>query len=405
MFTDAQFKQIESAWIARKEPQPLNRHCLEEVSRVVFYASLRREEERPIEVRVSVVDRASLVDRKCFAPSVHFLPIDPEPEFTVDAVVKMSGAMDTRNSSLIVVSEENKYFVAGIAFFGWRASYLDAEAGHCPAPHTLTLVARQPGQLLIGHADGVVARFIDGRISLVEPTPFGTSILSAEFERRIREHEGFKKYPTSYWGAYTACLERLLVLAESRGHGGTILWVPKDRLNTLADFVDVRRKFADSPDIAKSLDQILDADRLVHRVIDAHRAKQSFISGLDSMSIPIRSVHFKKAINEHLAMLAQLTRVDGALVIDEFLRPIGFSAVIKTTPEWTGPIVNMSRLTPGPVDLTKFGTRHRSAVTFVANCVGAIALVISQDGAVRGMVRTNDQVGFWPDCFGSVFLN
>lgn len=372
---------------------------------MAFFASLRREEERPVEIRFSLVERSKLERGEALSSSNKFLPFASEPELTVDVLVKLAGALDTRNSSLVVVREGRGYRVAGIAFFGWRASFLDPEPTSFPPPWSLTIVARQPGQLAIAHEGSVFARYIDGKIVPVEVTPMHVGQLSALIESRVRQHPGYQQHPDSYQGAYTACLERLLGLAEARGHGGAILWVPGELTAALPAIVDIRRSFLSAPDITAELTGIGAVNAHVHQVLDlAKNPRGPQWRATDALGIGFRGVGHRRLINDHLTLLAQLTRVDGALVIDEYLRPLGFSAVIKMTPEWTGPVENMSSLERGSVDLTKFGTRHRSAVTFAANSPGSIAFVISQDGAIRGMTRIGPKVLFWPDCLGSTAL-
>jgi hypothetical protein len=404
MLTDSQLEQIRALWQSRNKTDPLDLKQLHELLKIAFFASLRREEERPVEVRFSLLDREKLQGGEGLSTTTRFLPLSPEPDFSTDVLVKLSGALDTHNSSLIIVRNGPKYSVAGIAFFGWRSSYLDPETASCPPPWSLTVMARQPGHLAIAHQGSVFARYVDGTILPVEFNPLATSQLTTLIGKTIESHPGFLRHRQSYEGAYSACIDRLLALAEARGHGGTILWVPTALVPALPDWVDIRRRFDSAPDITNELAGIGETDANVHEVLKrAQTPGAGEWRAIDAMGIGYRGISHRRRVNEHLALLAQLTRVDGALVIDDYLRPLGFSAVIRTTQEWAGPVEGMSRLAPGLVDLTKFGTRHRSAVTFAANCAGSIAFVISQDGAVRGMTRLDSKVLFWPDCLDRSF--
>ncbi len=56
-------------------------------------------------------------------------------------------------------------------------------------------------------------------------------------------------------------------------------------------------------------------------------------------------------------------------------------------------------------DLSKYGTRHNSAIDFVAAVPGTIAFVVSQDGPIRGFVlKDQDTILCWPDCTTSMFI-
>lgn len=405
MFSESLINQIEQTWNRRSKP-PLNRHHLAEIMRIVFFASIRREEGRDVAIRASVIPREALGQSQTFAPCVRFLPIQPEPIFSVDLAAKLSGALDTRSSSFIIVPDGQQFKVAGIAYFGRHASALDPDPSSCPAPQTLTIAARQPGHLLIAYGNGLIGRVTDGEFTPGEPTPLVKSKLGDAIYNRITQHQGFRMHEMSYWHLYSRCLTRLLTFASARGHGGSILWVPTSGVENLASCVDIRRRFASASDIAQPLHEILDAEIRERTASSSIRGGQCppFVP-VDMMAAPVLRDKYKRHLNEHLALLAQLSCIDGALVVDEFLRPLGFSAVIKLEPEWTGPVVSQSTVSPGAIDLSKVGTRHKSAVAFAANCSGAIAFVLSQDGPVRGIMRAGAEVWWWPDCFSSVFLD
>ncbi len=404
MFSDPLINQIEQAWTHRSKPA-MNKQYLAELMRIVFFASLRREEGQEVAIRIAVIEREQLGREQFFAPCLRFLPFLPEPELSVDLAVKLSGALDTRTSTLVAVPNGQSFKVAGIAYFGPHASRLDPDPSSCPAHQALSVVARQPGQLLIAYANGLIGRVTDGKFIAGEPTPLVSSKLGGALLDRVKAHRGFQKHEIAYWQYYSAALERLLELSAARGHGGTILWVPNEATNLISTHVDVRRPFSAAPDISEPLDEILNADAREHAIRPKVSGPSPAFVPVDAVAAPVLRNIYKRRINEHLALLAQLTCVDGALIVDELLRPLGFSAVIKQSPEWTGPVVSKSQVSPGQVDLTKVGTRHKSAVTFAANCAGAVAFVVSQDGPVRGIMRSGDEVWWWPDCFSSVFLD
>ena len=48
-----------------------------------------------------------------------------------------------------------------------------------------------------------------------------------------------------------------------------------------------------------------------------------------------------------------------------------------------------------PINLRKFGTRHRSAYRFCMSVPGSLAFIISQDGDIRVMHSSADDVFLW----------
>jgi DNA integrity scanning protein DisA with diadenylate cyclase activity len=92
------------------------------------------------------------------------------------------------------------------------------------------------------------------------------------------------------------------------------------------------------------------------------------------------------ALTDSIQMIAAATRVDGAVVLTDRLRLVGFGGEI-VVPESSLSTLYFAR--PGDDDtvdqqsLDTVGTRHRSAARFVQALPEAIAVVVSQDGAVR----------------------
>jgi len=93
---------------------------------------------------------------------------------------------------------------------------------------------------------------------------------------------------------------------------------------------------------------------------------------------------------------AQASSVDGAVVLDAALSVLGFRVELcaredERLPECVALDPESSEPRPmGPVRLTAFGTRHRSAARFCARVPGAVAMVVSQDGETRELMRLPD---------------
>jgi len=86
--------------------------------------------------------------------------------------------------------------------------------------------------------------------------------------------------------------------------------------------------------------------------------------------------------------LADLPNVDGCVVLDRGLRLYGFGAEIRVSDEeiegWRCTAAHPDTLAEQePVDMERFGTRHRSATRLCAAVPGTTAFVISQDGDLR----------------------
>lgn len=110
-------------------------------------------------------------------------------------------------------------------------------------------------------------------------------------------------------------------------------------------------------------------------------------------------------IIEYVEYLAQLTCVDGALILNDRLLPLSFGSTLIGRP-WSsnllmGPDVNRNEMLP--IKLLKWH-RHKSAVNFVGSCCGSIAFVISQDGTIAGFTKRDDEnIYGWLDCQGKIW--
>lgn len=107
----------------------------------------------------------------------------------------------------------------------------------------------------------------------------------------------------------------------------------------------------------------------------------------------------EQRLNDLSEFLAGLTQVDGALVITDRLRVLGFGAVIRDLTEVPSQFrcCNDEECQKSEMKLSDgYGTRHRSAIALYRklNCV---VFVISQDGAVKALKSVGEDVCLWPD--------
>ena len=106
--------------------------------------------------------------------------------------------------------------------------------------------------------------------------------------------------------------------------------------------------------------------------------------------------------------LAQLSAVDGALILTRELELVAFGAKLHVPNKWTGKTLEgpdgFGYPSRNAFAAQRYGTRHNSAINFAAECEGSTVFVISQDGPIRAFIRFNeDTVLYWPDCTVSMF--
>jgi hypothetical protein len=108
----------------------------------------------------------------------------------------------------------------------------------------------------------------------------------------------------------------------------------------------------------------------------------------------------EQALSDSIQAVAALSGVDGAIVLTDRFRLLGFGAeVIIPSPSLR--TIKVARDASASVTTTRsietYGTRHRSAFRFCSSYEDAIALVVSQDGGVKAVKRVGPDVLMWPD--------
>jgi hypothetical protein len=106
----------------------------------------------------------------------------------------------------------------------------------------------------------------------------------------------------------------------------------------------------------------------------------------------------ERSVFELSRLIANLTDVDGAVVLDKRLGLLGFGAEVSA--ELPTPArVWRARDTEGrerePYDVESVGTRHRAAFRFVNDHAEGVAIVISHDGGVSFVANRDADVVVW----------
>ena len=119
-------------------------------------------------------------------------------------------------------------------------------------------------------------------------------------------------------------------------------------------------------------------------------------------------IAYRKFACEIIQRIAQLATVDGALVIDTLFNVLAFGAILiapdSEHPALIGPD-GFGNPNGQPFDISRYGTRHRSAFNYSAANHNSTVFVISQDGPIRAFRGDGDSsVLVWPDCNTSMYV-
>jgi len=191
-------------------------------------------------------------------------------------------------------------------------------------------------------------------------------------------------------------LRRAIQLVRGARHGGLILIVDTGDGVEARQLAGLRMKYSLTRDeparrYRTLLFQILEA-------VAATTTKESVGWADFASSSNARFEELEQAIFEQSRVLANLTAIDGALVLDKRFGVLGFGAEVSAelpTPASVWRAVDTEGQLRNPEDIENVGTRHRAAYRFVNDHPNGLAVVISQDGGVSFVAKREQHVVFW----------
>ncbi|GAB0056632.1 hypothetical protein SIID45300_00940 [Candidatus Magnetaquicoccaceae bacterium FCR-1] len=374
------------------------------IMEMVFLAGLKRNEDRPVRVGVSLTNPALLPDKGRAGESI-VLRMSPRQPMTVDTLVKLAPAFDPDTTVLAVWGSEEEPAELEI----WSAIFtthrgrnrFDALPLEQPSPNSLAIITKRTGSLSIYQGDELIARFKSGRFLEPVHNHFTSGLMGWRFLEVVKRHPEFQKLGMKYWHTYRDFIDYLLMETDRRGHGGIIVWLPSDYIDPESHCIIPKHNLTESPDGATLIGELCD----VEHQQELFRKDAAENSSLATICIIGETVlECKRKVIEHAEMLAQMTCVDGALIISDRLRPLSFGAFLSA-PIWQERIIYWKNNKAQHLDrdelFSRYGTRHNATVNFVGHYPGSAAFVISQDGPISGLTKKDDHViHWWPDCLG-----
>jgi hypothetical protein len=352
---------------------------------LAFFASLEREEGAPIRFALA------LVDHEMFAGAANpqywrALAFVQQQAATVAAVAKVASAVDRYQTHIAIGCREGTLQILGLirtgrAYHRFSLGEVDSAAGAGCRP----LVAR------VNDAGVVEVDVGTGR--------FMTIARGAILSSAVNVFDGGRIFDvTARWATqsgltpeiYQKLLRQAIQRLSVRGHGGTILLTEGESWSN----VDFRYRLAVPSDALRDVARVYSGERLGATA----ESEVSVVGNSPSREQLERARLARRAVEQHEFMrdgadfAADLASVDGALVLDTGLRIVGFGAHLLFSDPQDVPVkrapaadaTNASDFT-----LKGFGTRHNSAARYCYNVPGAMAFVVSQDGAISCLFRAS----------------
>ena len=416
----AQF--VRHAWEAAEGvPAPMDRAGLEQVLTVAYQASLLRDEDRPVRLRIVVARPEDFNPRNGppdgLQPLVfnRLLPYAPEELRRLALAAKYHRAL----VGISPTAEGGRFGVWGILQSGpgWVQV---AQGGRGPAP-TLpasALVVRviAPGRIAVGRGGVTLAELRAGVVGGPGMDVFRSSWLPASFAgargelavlhaaARARAQAAGEPWadlgPEVTKLASQAMVRRFLAAMVVSHHGGSIVVLPPEQADEAThDRGPLRLKYAFRDDDARkryrqiilSLLQAIARAGAAAGVSTVDPATYASLRGAEIVAL-------QDAVFEMSQLIAALSEVDGAVVMTKRFELLGFGAEIAgdlPDVQHVARALDLEARDRVMEPVLADGTRHRSAYRLCSRIPEAVAIVVSQDGGVRFVTKHDGEVTFW----------
>jgi hypothetical protein len=402
--------------VALPEQQTLN-----QLLDVCYHASFLVEESRPVTFRAVFLEHTTPIkplEADQSHPTELYLFDAPVP-FTAEELRQVAPAADL-TSVLIAIqctdAGSGALGIVGLVDIGsslWAMSRHERPMGH-GLPDALIIAVTKPGQLTISRGSRPVIRLLDGGLAV----PAGNVCLRGPVGDFFGEAADWfveqacalasQPYHAEVQNddlmlAYTTFVELLLFSATDLGHGGTILFV-SDALSH-EDPRLLNRVHIKYPTPSRRPQEVL-----VHKMAmrlqwqaqygalyEKKAISHSALQGLDALDDAQQDA--VDAVRDLAKFLAGLTAVDGAVLLTDRLRLLGFGAEVLTASKKIDSVRSARSAFADKyteVPMSAFGTRHRSAFRFCSSLEPSVAFIMSQDGGVKAVRQVGRHLVMWP---------
>jgi len=319
---------------------------LRELLDVSFFASLMKEEGEQVSFTIGYISQELGLESKW---SIIRFP-SPQP-LAPETIRRLSPALVPDNVYCGVFPNLDGTLEV------WGLIYLPRLIGQGMRQELLgiTISSYQPGVILVRRSARDIMIYSRGYVTFLDEKE---SLDQTGLRMLLANLVGDEPFPQRF--RIAAQLIRLASVALQAGHGATFLVIPRDTVPNPNSLSQPRIR----------------PDEQSRSLISAALQNPAFESLPD--------------------LLARLSFLDGAMVLDDALNLLGAGAMIEPPSDSAKKDIQVVLLNPAkPKDLSKpisindfsSGARHRSAIQFCDSNPGSVALVVSHDGVMSLMGR------------------
>jgi hypothetical protein len=390
-------------------PLALSQALLELALAEAYQASLTMEEARPVRFRLLLTPADALPESGSSNDGVLRLKFERSRSFGAEELRRLAPAVSFETALIGAEPDGETLRIWGIAHSGpawlaptWGGRSLVPNWTFDPIVHVTG-----PGRLAVRSAGRLVGALEHGELVDATIDVFESEWLPALFAREREEvraeHDALQAQtasPTAVEHSLVGkvgqhMLKRAIRLVRGARHGALLLFVNR-RPGEPDALPGLRLKYRihqDEP--ARRYRTVL--LRLLEAV--ARTTENTSVGWTDFASNPSAEFEsLEQAVFEWSRVIANLTAIDGAVVLDKRLALVGFGAEVSAelpAPERVYRAFDGEGHDVRPDDVENVGTRHRAAYRFVSDHPDGVAIVVSQDGGVSFVASRDGKVVFW----------
>ncbi len=389
---------------------------LESLVDIAYQASLLREEGAPVMVRmVYVSPQDSDLQSSHRQDGLHVIAFDRPQACTPHQIRKIAAAANYYRSLIGVCGGSQSdgsislwgMLVTGTDWIHQTEGALREEPSHT-LPTRLVVHVLGPGNLLFTAGNARVLETIGGQVLTEGFDPFHSKWLPKHFESVRSQLLGQMDLSMIGDASVRLCdsfvrdvaqnlVRRVLRLVRTGGHGGMLIYLSDEQDERLSTWLRLRMRFHQDHSTHRFQNLMRPLMQRALEVGAQHGIAEVRWNDFQRMrDLSLNVLH--DSLIEFSHFLADLMSVDGSLVLNRDFRVIGFGGEILgdshvDTVERALDLEAEASISE-PADAS--GTRHRSAYRLVSSVPDAIAVVVSQDGAVRFVAHRGGRVVYWP---------
>lgn len=368
-----------------------------------YIVSCMQEESRSLRMRIAYISQTQLIDEKFNNERTQMLQFAHCREFSAAELQRLAPATN-HDKTYICVMESNKNRELVIpSLLTSRTNMQDMDSGAAlegwGLPDLFNIEIIGPGKISISRGEFCWLKLVDGKISyplgnFVRGRSDDTGENTNPITQRLRQTENqiheiacaellnegdiecSDREHCFTMSLYFSFIQRILYGVKNIRHGGTLIITPDEEpipaLISIKYGLNNNSTWQKQVEWVKKLRKQMTGEAVWKELNEIH---QDLIAFAD--------------------FLAKLTAVDGAVLLTNKLRVLGFGVEIQIYNSTLSSISLYSNGKSEIISIEKFGTRHRSAYRFCYEYPGSIVFIMSQDGSLKTAMRIENELCVW----------